>query len=115
MNQKHLGNWGEEKALEVLSKRGYSILAANYRTKFGEVDVIAWDGREIIVVEVKTRSGSGFGSPADAVTPAKLAKMNMVVLEFMARHDLECGVRVEVVTVGKGGATQVIDGIDFAG
>jgi putative endonuclease len=113
VNQEKLGNWGEKRAAENLVERGYLILAANYRTKLGEIDLMAWDGRELIAVEVKTRSGDGYGTPAEAVTQTKLATIKMVVLQFMAQHSLDCGVRVEVLEVEKSGAVRVIEGIDF--
>src|SRR5262245_54109214 len=69
------GAGGEETAREHLEALGYRILARNYRCRYGEIDLIADDHGVIVFVEVKTRSPSSYGTPRDAVTPAKRRKM----------------------------------------
>ena len=63
-------------AARFLKKIGYKILAQQHRTKFGEIDLVARDGREIVFVEVKTRQTLEFGHPEEAVHPIKLAHMS---------------------------------------
>ncbi|MBX9472934.1 YraN family protein [Microcella sp.] len=70
-----LGRAGERLAAEHLSAAGYTILERNWRCAIGEIDIVAQQGRTTVVVEVKTRSGVGFGHPLDAVTPRKLARL----------------------------------------
>jgi len=62
-----LGQWGEEQAAQFLRKQGLKILARNYRTPVGEIDIIASSKHELLFVEVKTRRGTGFGLPQEAV------------------------------------------------
>ena len=62
-----LGKWGEEQAVEYLRKQGLKILARNYRAPVGEIDIIASNRKELLFVEVKTRRGTAFGLPQDAV------------------------------------------------
>ena len=66
-----LGKWGEEQAALFLRRQGLKILQRNLRTPVGEIDIIALHRKILVFVEVKTRSGSGFGSPQEAVGPAK--------------------------------------------
>lgn len=62
-----LGQWGEERAADYLCRQGLKILARNYRTPVGEIDIIARSKTELLFVEVKTRRGTGFGLPQEAV------------------------------------------------
>ena len=55
-----LGPWGEARAADYLRKKGYEIVGANYRCRFGEIDLIAQKGRYLVFVEVKLRAGSNF-------------------------------------------------------
>lgn len=66
-----LGRWGEEQAARYLRRRGMKILERNFRTPVGEIDIIARQGRTIVFVEVKTRSGEQYGLPQEAVGAAK--------------------------------------------
>ncbi len=70
-----LGRAGEKLAAEHLTAAGYTILERNWRCAIGEIDIVAQHGGTTVVVEVKTRSGVGFGHPLDAVTPRKLARL----------------------------------------
>lgn len=69
--QQQFGEKGESIAERHLKKRGYKILEKNYRTKVGEIDIIAKEKNTIVFVEVKTRRSWQFGNPKGAVTPAK--------------------------------------------
>jgi putative endonuclease len=66
-----LGQWGENQARLHLEARGSALLATNYRCRWGEVDIVARQGQELVFVEVKTRRGSDFGAPEESITPAK--------------------------------------------
>ena len=72
MNKKFFGNAGEKLAASYLESIGHRILERSFRAKTGEIDIISFDGECIHFVEVKTRSGSGFGKPREAVTQDKL-------------------------------------------
>ncbi len=68
---KQVGRLGEQLASQFLQEQGYQILQRNFYTKRGEIDIIARQQRQIIFVEVKTRTNETFGTPAEAVNTAK--------------------------------------------
>ncbi len=83
----NLGRLGEKIALLFLKDVGYSILEHNYRTRLGEIDIIAEDSGTLVFVEVKTRVGATFGHPYDAVTPKKQMQMSKVALGYIVEND----------------------------
>jgi len=94
------GKLGEDLATEQLWQQGYAILARRYRSRSGELDVVARDGRTVVFVEVKTRDGCGFGAGSEAVTALKRRRMADVALDYLVRQRLtECPCRFDVVTV----------------
>lgn len=102
MKGKHieLGKRGETAAEVFLKKKGYRILAKNFRTPSGEIDIVAEHGKMVVFIEVKTRQGVDFGHPLTAVTPAKQKKLSRMAGIFLARHkvtDRDC--RFDVVSV----------------
>ena len=95
-----LGKLGENLACAALQQRGYAIIATRYRTKLGEIDIVARDGDTTVFVEVKARAGDEFGGAAAAVTPWKQRKVALMAMDYLGRHRLEeqpC--RFDVVTV----------------
>ena len=70
-----LGTWGEELAGRFLSDKGYRILSTNYRSRHGEVDIVAQDGEELVFVEVRTRRGGSFGAPEESLSKAKIRRL----------------------------------------
>lgn len=87
------GQYGEESAARWLSGQGMVLLDRNWRCELGEIDLVLRDGDVLVVCEVKTRSSAAFGSPFEAVTPAKLARLRRLAARWMA----ERGVRVPEV------------------
>jgi putative endonuclease len=79
-----LGRYGEEVAAAHLVAAGLTIVARNWRCREGEVDIVALDGDVLVMCEVKTRRGVGFGTPLDAVTPAKAARLRRLALRWLA-------------------------------
>ena len=95
-----LGAMGEELAASALTAAGMRILDRNWRCRHGELDLVAVDGDTIVFVEVKTRSGLGFGSPAEAVTYAKQRRIRMLAQRWLADSDRHWPhVRFDVVAV----------------
>ncbi len=95
-----LGKRGEDLACAELRRRGYEILARRYRTRKGEIDIVARDGRTIVFVEVKARATACFGSPAEAVTPWKQARIGRMAAEYLSRHGgFERACRFDVVSI----------------
>ncbi len=79
-----LGAWGEDLAVTHLRAAGMTVLARNWRCAHGELDVIAVDGSTIVFCEVKTRSGLGFGSPAESLVPAKVRRIRRLAAAWLA-------------------------------
>jgi putative endonuclease len=79
-----VGRFGEQFAVDFLIESGLVILARNWRCADGEIDIIAWDGPILAVIEVKTRSSTAFGDPAEAVSPAKAARLRRLALRWLA-------------------------------
>ncbi len=76
------GRLGEDWAVGFLKKQGYKILQRNFRSKFGEIDIAALDGKTLFFVEVKTRWSRKFGDPAEAVTKRKLEHLERAAQYF---------------------------------
>jgi putative endonuclease len=114
--RKQLGARGEEIALRFLKQRRFKILAQNYRSTFGEVDIIARDPDNILsFIEVKTRSSRTHGTPQEAVNPRKQAQISRVALEFIQRYRLEQQrARFDVVAVQFSAAGYTVDLIQNA-
>ena len=81
-----LGAWGEALAAEYLKKKRYQILATNYRTRFGEIDIIAKDGEFTVFVEVKYRHNNEFCEPAETVTECKLKRITKTAKDYISKH-----------------------------
>ena len=87
------GRYGEESAARWLGRQGMVVLDRNWRCELGEIDLVLRDGDVLVVCEVKTRTSDAFGSPFEAVTPAKLARLRRLAARWVA----ERGVRVPEV------------------
>ncbi len=72
------GSWGEQLACEYLEQKDYQILDRNYRSKFGELDIVARNGEYLVFCEVKTRNGKGSIHPTAAITPRKIRKLRQL-------------------------------------
>ncbi len=95
-----VGAYGERVAARALQEAGFEILARNWRGSRGELDLIARDGASLVAVEVKTRSSTVCGHPAEAVTRDKLARLRRLVAEWLAEHPVRADeVRIDVVAV----------------
>jgi putative endonuclease len=95
-----LGKLGENLACASLQARGYAIIATRYRTRLGEIDIVARDGDTTVFVEVKARAGDEFGGAAAAVTPWKQRKVALMAMDYLGRHRLEDSpCRFDVVTI----------------
>lgn len=98
--RKLIGKEGEDRAAQFLSKQGYRILERNYRTRSGEIDLIALHQGEVVFVEVKTRTSNAFGAPELAVTPQKQQRMIKAALGYIKHkklHQVPC--RFDVVAI----------------
>jgi len=95
-----LGRRGEDLAVEHLQRCGLVVLSRNWRCRHGELDIVATDGRRLVVCEVKTRSGTGFGAPAEAVTLEKQERLRRLANAWLAHYRVGwCEVRMDIVSV----------------
>lgn len=96
----YLGKSGENAAVDLLRKNGYKIITKNYKTKLGEVDIIARQHDTICFIEVKTRHTDRFGFPHEAVSKAKQRQIAKAALMFLkANNRLDERARFDVVSV----------------
>ena len=96
---------GENLACAELHRRGYAIIATRYRTRFGEIDIVARHEGFTVFVEVKTRRADDFGGGAEAVTRQKQRRVTQMAVDFIARqgrHDTPCRFDVVTVDIGDG-------------
>ncbi len=82
-DQQEFGRQGEVYALKYLVAEGYEILEQNYRSKFGEIDIIALDSGSIVFIEVKSRKRGTYGSAKQAITYAKQKKLSKTALYYL--------------------------------
>jgi putative endonuclease len=100
-----LGRLGEELAARHLTDAGLQVLARNWRCREGEIDLVARDGDVLVFCEVKTRAGTGYGAPAEAVHPDKARRLRRLACRWLldnrpATGGLRFGeVRFDVVAV----------------
>ena len=107
-----LGQLGEEMAVRHLQRLGYVILARNYRSPEGEVDIIARDGPRLAFVEVRARRGTAYGTPEESVTSRKQARLATVARSYLQEQgcvDVDWGIDVVAVEFTPRGALQRIE------
>ena len=99
-HRQQFGTAAESIAASHLMKLGYQILEKNYRTKFGEIDLIAKDKDTIVFVEVKARNTGTFGHPKGAVTYRKQHKISMAALKYLqTTRRMGASARFDVVAI----------------
>jgi len=95
-----VGRAGEDAAIGLLKKKGYKIIAVNYRTYFGEIDAIARKGDVIVFIEVKTRTSASLGPPFLSITETKKRHIVRNALSYLARRGLvDSFWRIDVVSI----------------
>lgn len=94
------GRTGEQVAASFLEERGYRVLAKNQRTPLGELDLVCRNCSQIVVVEVKARSGEEFGSALEAIGPRKARRLRAAAVWWLSERELlPCSVRFDAVVV----------------
>ena len=116
MNQRvDMGKQGETDAVNLLKKKGYRILERNYRTKAGEVDIIARHRGTIVFVEVKARGNHHYGNPKYAITPRKKRNLSMAALSYLKKTgQSNAKARFDVVAIVHTGGAQSVEVIQNA-
>jgi putative endonuclease len=109
-HRQSLGKHGEDLACEELQKRGYLIVDRRFRTRCGEIDIVARDGAVLVFVEVKARSGSNFGTPFDAVTWKKRQRLSQMAAAYLCVKRLTgAACRFDVVAVLERHGTHTVE------
>ena len=97
------GGAAEEQAAHFLERRGLTILQRNYRTRFGEIDLITMDGEVMVFVEVRMRSSRGYGGAVESITVAKQRKIAAAASRFLQQLRRPPRCRFDVVLLQDGG------------
>ncbi len=98
---KSTGNAGEDLAAEFLNRQKYKIIGRNISYPFGEIDILAQDRETIVIVEVKTVRGSGWGSAVDLVRNKKQQKLRLLALEIEREYPGK-NIRIDVIGIDNG-------------
>ena len=110
----NFGNKAEELAADFLKKKGYKIIARNFRWQKAEIDIIAQKENILAIVEVKTRSSIDFGLPQDFVKPKKIQLLVKAVNEYVISNELDVEVRFDIIAIHKEGKNYKIEHIEDA-
>jgi len=94
-----LGRWGEDRAAEYLRDKGFALTAANWRCRFGEIDLIARNGVYLCFVEVKLRKSAAYGTAGAFVDRRKQEKLRAAAMLYLSSHPTELQPRFDVVEV----------------
>ncbi|MBA2714278.1 MAG: YraN family protein [Rubrobacteraceae bacterium] len=87
LTKRSSGAWGEDLALRYLTRHGYTLVERNYRTRYGEIDLIVRKDGTLVFVEVKLRRGTGFGDPLEAVTSRKQRTLRSLATQYLSDRD----------------------------
>lgn len=115
MNTSEKGRLAEAAAENHLEKLGYAILARNYRARTGEIDLIARDGDTLVFVEVRSRAGSSFGTPAETIGFQKRRRIIRTALAYAQRRGLDCPMRFDVIALEAGKIEHIPGAFDAGG
>lgn len=99
MNRKQLGTKGELVAKDYLKDLGYNIICCNYRTKKGEIDIVASRDEILVFIEVKLRKSLKYGYPREAVNNNKVKIIKSVASEYLRYNNIDYKVRFDVVEI----------------
>ncbi len=94
-----LGAWGEEKAARYLQSQGYELLERNFRSRYGEIDIIARDGEFLVFAEVRLRASTRFGLPEETVDRRKQEKLRLTAECYLQTHEAPLQPRFDVVAL----------------
>ena len=97
--RRELGRLGEDVACRYLADRGFTIEERNWRTRNGEIDVIATKGKLTVFVEVKARRTLAFGEPEESVDARKIRKLRGLASEYLSEHGATGELRFDVISV----------------
>jgi putative endonuclease len=96
--KQNIGDWGERVAAWWLVKKNYKIIKTHYTSRFGEIDLIAKDGEQVVFVEVKFRMGINSGLPEQSINFEKRRKMKKTILFYISQNLIE-NYRIDVIGI----------------
>ena len=99
MKKKEVGIWGEQRAADSLRQKGYEILETGYRSRYGEIDIIAADSQFVIFVEVKTRKDDRFSEAREAIDRRKIERIRQTAALWLSQHMIELQPRFDVIEI----------------
>ena len=108
------GKLGEELAVNYLIGKGYEILERNWRNQHKEIDIIAKDGMDLVVVEVKARQTDEYGGPDEAVTQQKRSRLVEAANAYLFKNDLDMSTRFDIISIIFKDGEPVIEHIEDA-
>lgn len=94
-----LGAWGEEKAVRFLRQQGYSLVTRNFRSRFGEIDIIVENEEFLVFVEVRLRKNTNFGTPEETVDARKQQKLRLTAESYLQKKPTKKQPRFDVVAL----------------
>jgi len=105
-----IGKRGETLAISFLKKNGYRIIESNFRCRYGEIDIVAQDGKTVAFIEVKTKTSNRFGSPTQAVDSRKQRQVSKTALAYISQKRLtNYSARFDVVGINIKGSNSEIE------
>ena len=105
-----IGKRGETLAISFLKKNGYRIIESNFRCRYGEIDIVAQDGKTVAFIEVKTKTSNRFGSPTQAVDSRKQRQVSKTALAYISQKRLtKYSARFDVVGINIKGSNSEIE------
>lgn len=99
MSSKAVGSHGEQIACDHLERKGYEILKRNWHCRYGEMDIIARRGEEILFVEVKTRRTGEYGSPEDALNHLKKRALVRTAVQYLGEDQYDIDWRIDCIAI----------------
>ncbi len=114
MKSSQIGKLAEDKAVSLLKKKGYRIVERNFRTKTGEIDIVAEDRDTLVFVEVRFRKNRSFGTPEETVDPRKIKKIILTANRYISMKNLSGrDIRFDVIAVDEEGIRHIISAFDL--
>jgi len=100
MTSREVAGWGETEAARYLRRLGWDIVETNWHCRYGEIDLIARQGKSLVFVEVKTRRSRSFGLPEEAITPSKRQRILRSAWTYLEANGLQSADwRVDVIAI----------------
>ena len=105
-NKTELGTWGEAIAAEALRSRGFTVVEQNYRSRYGEIDIIASNRQYLVFCEVKLRKSADFAAAREFVDARKQQRLRTTALLYLSQHETPLQPRFDVIEIYAPDGTQ---------